>query len=194
MKKTCQMFVVLKNNSWLIFLRKSCHKIWSLFFTVEHSWCITPNRGLSLFWVNLGYIVVIVVEIMIMYPWINVWNHIMYDHKFCKRMATGWIGATVNIELLKVNSSVDNVRFSPNTKGIHPKSGGARREITCWHLAEDSDAWCQQVISRLAPPDERVLSFYTVLLLLLWRRRSEIFRSASLLRDPPCSTTWWSIT
>ena len=42
-------------------------------------------------------------------------------------------------------------------------SGGASREITCWHQAEDSDAWCQQVISRLAPPDERVFSFYTVL-------------------------------
>ena len=42
-------------------------------------------------------------------------------------------------------------------------SGGASREITCWHQAEDSDAWCQQVISRLAPPDERVFSFYTEL-------------------------------
>ena len=60
--------------------------------------------------------------------------------------------------------------------------------------AEDPDAWCQQVISRLAPPDERVFSFNTVLLLLLWRRRSEIFRSAFLLRDTPCSTTWWWIT
>ena len=55
-------------------------------------------------------------------------------------------------------------------KGKHPKSGGERREITCWHQAEesdakseDSDAWCQQVISRLAPQDERVFSFYTVL-------------------------------
>ena len=62
-------------------------------------------------------------------------------------------------------------------KGKHPESGGARREITCWHQAEDSDAWCQQVISRLAPPNERVFSFYTVLL-FLWRRRREIFRSA----------------
>ena len=40
-------------------------------------------------------------------------------------------------------------------------SGGASGEITSWH--KDSDAWCQQVISRLAPPDERVFSFYTVL-------------------------------
>ena len=48
-------------------------------------------------------------------------------------------------------------------KGKHPESGGARREIICWHQAEDSDTWCQQVISRLAPPDERVFSFYTVL-------------------------------
>ena len=58
----------------------------------------------------------------------------------------------------------------------------------------DSDAWCLQVISRLPPPDERLFSFYTVLRLLLWRRRSEIFRSAFLLRDPPCSTTCWWIT
>ena len=70
--------------------------------------------------------------------------------------------------------------------------GGARREITCWHQAEDSDVWCQQVISRLAPPNEHVFSCYTVLLLLLWRR-SEIFRSAFLLRDPACSTRWWWI-
>ena len=50
-----------------------------------------------------------------------------------------------------------------DTKGKHTESGGARREITCWHQAEDSDAWCQQVISRFAPPDEWVFSFYTVL-------------------------------
>ena len=50
------------------------------------------------------------------------------------------------------------------TKGKHPESGGASREITCWHQAEDSDAWCQQVISRLAPPNVRVFSFFTVLL------------------------------
>ena len=48
-------------------------------------------------------------------------------------------------------------------KGKHPESGGPRREITCWHEAEGSDAWCQQVISWLPPPDERVFSFYTVL-------------------------------
>ena len=47
------------------------------------------------------------------------------------------------------------------SKWKHPKWGdGARREITCWHQAEDSDAWCQQVISRLAPPNEWVFSFY----------------------------------
>ena len=78
-------------------------------------------------------------------------------------------------------------------KGKHPKSADASQEITCWYQAEDSDAWCQQVISWLAPPDKQVFSFYTVLLLLLWRR-SEIFRSAFLLHDPPCSATWWWIT
>ena len=52
-------------------------------------------------------------------------------------------------------------------KGKHPELGSVRREITCWHQAEDSDAWCEQVISQLAPPDERVFSFYTVLLMLL---------------------------
>ena len=86
-----------------------------------------------------------------------------------------------------------------DVQGKHPESGGARREITCWHQAEgrnstpnaeDSDAWCHQLIFRLAPPDEQVFSFYTVLLLLLWRRISEIFRSAFELRDTPCSTTW----
>ena len=33
-----------------------------------------------------------------------------------------------------------------------------------WHQVEESDAWCQKVISRLTPPDEYVFSFYTVLL------------------------------
>ena len=50
-----------------------------------------------------------------------------------------------------------------NLKGKHPESGGARWEITCWYQAEDSDAWFQQVIYQLAPPDERVFSFYTIL-------------------------------
>ena len=79
-------------------------------------------------------------------------------------------------------------------KGKHPKSGGARRKITWWHQASESSAWCQQVISRLTPPDEWVFSFYTILLLLLWRRIS--FGSAFLLRDPPCSTTfstWYTL-
>ena len=31
-----------------------------------------------------------------------------------------------------------------------------------WHQAEDSDAWCQQVISWLALPYKQVFSFYTV--------------------------------
>ena len=38
-------------------------------------------------------------------------------------------------------------------KGKHPELGGASREITCWHQASESSAWCQQVISLLAPPD-----------------------------------------
>ena len=37
----------------------------------------------------------------------------------------------------------------------HVSSGGASREITCWHQVSESSAWCQQVISRLAPPDSR---------------------------------------
>ena len=30
--------------------------------------------------------------------------------------------------------------YSQVPKGKHPESGGARREITCWHQAMESDA------------------------------------------------------
>ena len=41
-------------------------------------------------------------------------------------------------------------------------SGGASREITCWHQALESSAWCQQVISHLAPPDSGCFSLIKV--------------------------------
>ena len=52
---------------------------------------------------------------------------------------------------------------TPNrvVRGGRSLAGIRRRNPT--PKAEDSDAWCQQVISRLAPPDEWVFSFYTVL-------------------------------
>ena len=31
------------------------------------------------------------------------------------------------------------MRWGTNGKGKHPELGGARREITCWHQAEESD-------------------------------------------------------
>ena len=67
--------------------------------------------------------------------------------------------ADLKISLLLLQRSRRSTVKKENTRTL----GGASREITCWHQASESSAWCQQVISLLAPPDSGCFPLVTAL-------------------------------
>ena len=70
------------------------------------------------------------------------------------RLVREWLNSNWNLlqflipflKMLYSHCSTIGTDWKENTRS----SGDARREITCWHQAEGSSAWCQQVISRRA--------------------------------------------